>query len=141
MKGIDNWFQSSQVNPDILLGIGIGLAVLIFLLVYGAYLYQRRRHYKVFEKEMKSLDLEPNQENTLTEMVRRYSMNEPVQVLVSERLFDDLATREMRRILSGIGTIEAKEQYIDTLYAIRTKTYHPRYLTEEAISSGGVAAA
>jgi hypothetical protein len=61
-------------------------------------------------------------------MVRRYKVGEPVQVLYSPKLFDDIATAEMRRILGSQGSTQAKESFINTIYEIRTKTYHPDWL-------------
>ena len=119
MPGINSFFESSQVDPDLLLGLAIGIAVIIFILVYGTYRYQRWWHYKHFEQEMKTLDLAPEQETTLADMVKRYAMNEPVRILYSQRLFDDLACKEMQRILASAGSAEAKEQFIDALYEIR----------------------
>ena len=140
MPGI-TFFQSSQVDPRILLGLAIGFSLFIFVIVYGTYRYQRWRHYKVFKQEMKTLDLDPEQENTLGDMVRRYAMHEPVQILYSQRLFDDLACKEMRRILASAGSEEAKERFIDALYEIRTKTYNPSWLTDSSLLTGKAEAA
>ncbi len=130
MPGVPNWFESSQIDPTILLWFAVGLAILIFILVYGTYRYQRWREYRRFADEMKTLDLDPSEENTLGAMVKRYAMREPVQILYSQRMFDELACKEMQRILASAGSADIKEQFIDTLYEIRTKTYNPAWLTE-----------
>ena len=90
---------------------------------------------------MKTLDLAPEQETTLADMVKRYAMNEPVRILYSQRLFDDLACKEMQRILASAGSAEAKEQFIDALYEIRAKTYNSAWLTDSRLVTGKAEAA
>jgi len=107
-----------------------GITLLSVAIIYGTYRYQRWCKFKEFENEMKSLDLNPEQEGTLGDMVRRYQVGEPVQILYSPKLFDDMATAEMKRILGSQGSAEAKQKFIDAIYNIRTKTYHPDWATE-----------
>ena len=125
-----SFIDAKQVDTDILLYILSGIAVLVFAIVYGSYRYNRWRRFKEFEGEMKSLDLNPEQEGTLGDMVRRYQVGEPVQILYSPKLFDDMATAEMKRILGSQGSAEAKEKFINAIYNIRTKTYHPDWIGE-----------
>ncbi|MFH1738101.1 MAG: hypothetical protein ABIH23_03775 [bacterium] len=126
------FMNPEQVNTDVLLYILSGIALLVFTIVYGSYRYNRWRRFKEFEDEMKSLDLNPEQEGTLGDMVRRYQVGEPVQILYSPKLFDDMATAEMKRILGSQGSAEAKEKFINAIYNIRTKTYHPDWIGELA---------
>ena len=65
----------------------------------------------------------------MASLVKRYQVGEPVQILYSAKLFDDLATAEMRRILASQGSAEAKEKFINSLYEIRTRTYHPDWVS------------
>ncbi len=123
-----NFFANSPVDPQLLLWILVGIAVLVFSIVYGTYRYNRWRRFKEFENEMKSLDLNPEQEGTLASMVKRYQVGQPVQVLYSSKLFDDMAAAEMERILGSQGSAEAKERFIDTIYEIRMRTYHSDWL-------------
>ncbi len=125
-----NFFANSPVDPQLLLWILVGVAVLVFSIVYGTYRYNRWRRFKEFENEMRTLDLNPEQEGTLASMVKRYQVGQPVQVLYSSKLFDDMATAEMQRILGSQGSAEAKERFINTIYEIRTRTYHADWLGE-----------
>ena len=58
-------------------------------------------------------------------MVKRYAMEEPVTILYSERLFDEMAADEIQRVIASPASAQAKEQFIDTIYKIRVRTYHP----------------
>lgn len=120
-----DFYTVAKVDTKIVLTVLGGITTLAFLIIYGTYRYQRWCKFKEFENEMKSLDLNPDQEGTLGDMVRRYQIGEPVQILYSPKLFDDLATAEMRRILGSQGSVETKQKFIDAIYDIRTKTYHP----------------
>jgi len=116
---------SSAINPEMLLQILVTVTVLILLITFLAYKYQRWKRYQEFLREMKALDLDPNAEGTLAGMVKRYSMDEPVKIFFSVRLFDDMASTEMWRVLGSAGSQKAKQEFIDTLYTIRDRTYHP----------------
>ncbi|MFH1737691.1 MAG: hypothetical protein ABIH23_01695, partial [bacterium] len=113
MPGIDLFEPTTQVNPNILLGVSIGLAILIFITVYGIYRYQRWLHFMIFENEIKMLDLDPDEVSMLSEMVKRYAKHNPDEVLRSQSFFDDIASKEMQRILSSGQSAEDKEQFID----------------------------
>ena len=137
-----NFFDpATQVNPDTLLAVSIGLATLIFAMSYGIYRYQRWLHFKVFENEMKMLDLDPDEETTLSAMVKRYAMHKPDEVLHSRSFFDDIACKEMQRILSSGGSAESKEESIEALYQIRTKTSNPPWIKEAQLLAGEAEAA
>ncbi len=122
------WKEASEVEPLTLLKFVGGILCVIFVFVYLNHRYQRWKRYNEFVTEMKTLDLDPDSEGTLAGMVRRYSMNEPVNVLCSPRLFDEMATHEMMRVLSSSGSMKAKQEFIDTVYKIRKKTYHPDWI-------------
>ena len=85
--------------------------------------YQKWRRYQLFITELKTLDLDPKQEGTFADLVKRYNMDQPVNILYSKRLYDELASTEMIRILSSPGSVTAKAAYIDSLYEIRDRTY------------------
>ena len=74
---------------------------------------------------MTLLELDDVQENTLTDLVKRYAQKEPVSVLFSLRLFDDMATKEISRVLGSAGSAMQKQQYVNLVYEIRKKTYFP----------------
>ncbi len=124
-------FESSSVDSTVLVYSLIAIMITILLIVFGTYRYKRWKKFKEFETEMKALDLEPEQEGTLAEMVKRYSMDEPVNILFSARLFDEMASSEIKRVLGSAASIKLKQEFIDKVYFIRTKTYHPDWLASE----------
>lgn len=124
-----NMYKARDIDPQLLIGIMVSLAVLIGLLIYGTYRYQRWKRYMEFEEEMKTLDLDSDSEGTLAGMVKRFNMDEPVNILFSVRLFDEMAANEIMRVLASPGSTQAKQSFIDSIYKIRTKTYHPDWLT------------
>ncbi len=132
-------FKSSDVDPTFLVYILGGIVALILATIYCTYRYKKWKQFKEFEAEMKSLDLAPEDEGTLADMVKRYSMDEPVNILFSARLFDEMASSEIRRVLGSPASAKLKQDFIDKVYMIRTKTYHPDWLNaaakEEAIES------
>ncbi|MFH1739903.1 MAG: hypothetical protein ABIH23_12905 [bacterium] len=118
------WITPSG-DPQILFGILGTVAVLVAILIYASYRYKRWKKHQRFIEELNQLSLEENEGMTLIGLVKRYAMDEPVEVLYSLRVFDDLAEKEMCRILGLQGSQETKQKYIDLLYKIRQKTYFP----------------
>ncbi|HPP01160.1 MAG TPA: hypothetical protein PLX83_11230 [bacterium] len=119
----------TEIEAEVLLWILGIFTFLVLAIVLMVYLYNRRVKFKEFESEMKALDLEPRAEGTLADLVKRHSLNEPVNVLFSTSLFDEMASAEIRRILSSPAPAQEKQERIDLLYHIRTKTYHPDWLS------------
>lgn len=126
-----NVFESKGTDPVVLVYILLGLAFIIFALVYSLHRYNKWKKFKVFEDEMKSLDLNPDDESAFTGMVKRFELEEPVNVLMSARLFDEMATKEIEKVLGSAGSKSAKEKFIEAVYRIRTKTYHSDWLNQE----------
>ena len=123
-------FKNSTVNSDILVWVLVTLALIIFGLVYGMHRYNKWKKFKLFEDEMRALDLNPDDESTFAGMVKRFALEEPVNVLMSARLFDEMATKEIEKVLGSAGSKTSKEHFIKQVYRIRTKTYHPDWLRE-----------
>lgn len=119
------FFDNNPIDPTTLAYILIVLSGLVFAVVYGSYRYQRFKKLKEFNDEMRQLELDPSEENTLTELVKRHALNEPVNVLLSKRLFDELAAEEIAHVLGSAGSAGAKANFVNILYEIRRKTYHP----------------
>lgn len=117
------FFVASSADPTIVFTILGGILVALAISTYGVYRYQKWRRFKVFENEMQQLGLNPNQEGTFGDLVRRYKMNDPIQILYSLRMFDEIASREMERVLGSPGSMKAKNEFIQTLYEIRERTY------------------
>jgi hypothetical protein len=126
-------FENKGTDPAVLVYILLGLAIIIFALIYSLHRYSKWKKFKVFEDEMKSLDLNPDDENAFTGMVKRFELEEPVNVLMSARLFDEMATKEIEKVLGSAGSKSAKERFIESIYRIRTKTYHSDWLKQEEI--------
>ncbi|MGC9328289.1 MAG: hypothetical protein ACP5I1_11690 [Candidatus Hinthialibacter sp.] len=121
-------YETSDFDLSVFLYFIGGLILSIFLFILGSIQFNRWKKYKEFEEEMKSLDLDPSQEKTLSSMAKRRSLSDPAHLLMSVRLFDELASEEMKRILRSPASAKFKQAYIDKIYRIRTKTYHPEWL-------------
>lgn len=120
-------FDPQSIDPARLVQFMIGLAILIGILIYGTFKYRKWKRFKEFELEMKTLGLDPESEGAFADMVRRYKFSQPVNVIYSPRLFDEMATSELERILSSPGSQQAKENFVNTVYEIRSKTYQPEW--------------
>ena len=130
--GID-LFNNNALNVAAFAWFFAIVALLIVLFTGGSYLWQRYKKQLEFKMEMEALGLDPRQEGTLTSIVKRYRMQEPMSILLSEQLFDEMATREMIRILGSQASLETKDHYIRELYVIRERTYK-RDLEEDSPS-------
>jgi hypothetical protein len=115
------------IDPTYVLIFLGGVALIVFILVLLTYYYQNRRRYLVLEDEVKSLDLDNESEMTLVGMVKRFTRNEPITILSSERLFDEMASREILRVLSSPASSRDKQRFIDVVYKIRKRTYHSKF--------------
>lgn len=124
-------FDPRPMDPTLLLAAVAGFAVLFCGLIYGTHLYNRWKRYKTFEDEMKALDLNGGDETALAGMVKRFEMEEPVNVLLSPRLFDEMAVREIQRVLASPGSPHSKQRFIDAIYRIRLRTYHPEWPVDD----------
>ena len=128
IKGIQ--FFTTDAEIEIIFWVLVGIASTAFVLFYASYRYRRWHRYKEFEDEMRSLDLDREQEGTFAAMIKRYRIGEPVQILYDLKRFDDLASAEMRRILGSPGSAEAKENFINALYDIRMRTYNADWVEQ-----------
>jgi len=114
-----------SVSPELLI---TALLIFIAVVLVTLFLYRKYMNYKktkLFLEELEVLELGRVESNTLTTLVKRYALNEPVEILYSLRLFDELAEKEMARVLSSPLSSDSKTQYVDLLYRIRVKTYFP----------------
>jgi hypothetical protein len=121
-------WKANNADPMLLIGILLGILVVVLSVVVGTLFYQRWKRYNEFIGELKTLDLNPEEEGTLASMVKRYQMDEPVNILFSPRLFDEMASHEILRVLGSSATTKTKQKFIDQVYAIRTRTYHSDWL-------------
>lgn len=120
---IGDLFRNQPIDPTVMIYALIGMAVIIGLIMYMTYRYQRYKKFVEFREEMATLELASDEETVLSDMVKRFSMQEPVQILLSKRVFDELAAQEINRILGSPGSVKAKEAFINLVYEIRKKTY------------------
>lgn len=117
------WFAPTEIPIQTLLVVVIALSsiILIIFMIYRRYI--RFKKLQSFHEEMDLMQFENQESKTLDDIVKRYALNEPVEILYSLRLFDEMAEKEMERILSSSMPSKAKDKYIDLLYQIRHKTY------------------
>ncbi len=117
-------FKSSGIQSKEVVYVLLAIAVVTGIIIYLSYRYQRFKKFREFMDEVEMLDLGNEEEDTLSNMVKQYALKEPVQILVSLRLFDEMATKEISRILASAGSAAAKQKFVDLVYEIRKKTYY-----------------
>ncbi len=118
-----DFITPNALNATIIVWFFVIVAACICVFTVGSYLWKRYLKNREFRFEMQTLGLDTEQEGTLAAIVKRYRMDEPMSILLSEQIFDEMATREMVRILSSPASAEIKEKYIGELYDIRQRTY------------------
>ncbi len=123
MKGFEFDWISPKGDPVLILGTLAAVTFLVAVVTFASYRFRRWQKQRRFIEELDQIALEENEGNALINLVKRYAMDEPVEILYSLRRFDELARREMARVLALPGSKESKQEYIDLLYSIRQKTY------------------
>lgn len=114
------------------LSFGIGCIVLIVLIVFVHKRYTRYIKERAFLDEIQTLEMEQSESDTLFSLVRRYALNEPVDILYSQRLFDELAVKEISRVLGSPLSKENKTKFVNLIYNIRQKTYNQSLMPESS---------
>lgn len=127
LESADALYRGADGDPYFLIKIMCLLLLLIGGILVITFWYHRWKKYNNFIAEMKALDLNPEEEGTLAAMVKRHSMSEPVNILFSARLFDEMASDEILRVLGSPASAVSKQKFIDQVYNIRTRTYHPEW--------------
>lgn len=118
-----SFFQPSEI-PLTTFVTAIAICLIIAGLIYYFYKsYDRMRKEKNLRDEMDMLDFGNEESSTLFDMVKRHTLNEPVEVLYSLKLFDELAQEEIARVLSSAMSSDSKGKYVEMIYNIRRKTY------------------
>ncbi|MDP8246495.1 MAG: hypothetical protein P9L94_20615 [Candidatus Hinthialibacter antarcticus] len=119
----------------------IAITVLILLVIISViyYFFKRFKKLEEFKNELQSLGLGEEGESTLVDMVKRYAMQEPLDILMSVKTFDQMAIQEIERILASAGSSKAKQKFINLIYEIRLKTYYAELIdaNEEIEDSAG----
>ncbi|MDP8246352.1 MAG: hypothetical protein P9L94_19870 [Candidatus Hinthialibacter antarcticus] len=124
-------YKNSDVSMEAFLSLGIGCILLIVLVIFLHKRYMRYVKEREFLDEISTLEMEQSESDTLLSLVRRYALNEPVDILYSQRLFDELAVKEISRVLGSPLSKENKTKFVNMIYNIRQKTYN-QSLTPEA---------
>lgn len=129
---MSNIYQNTEISLEAFLSIGLGCVGLIVLIYYLHKRYVRYKKEREFIDELDTLEMEQSESDTLFSLVRRYALNEPVDILYSQRLFDELAVKEISRVLASPLSKESKSKFVNMIYNIRQKTYG-----QEMMSDGG----
>lgn len=118
-----NFYKTTANQTELVLWILLGIVLLIMLIIFITYRYKRFKLFKQFSQEMEQLEFDNDEETTLTHLVKRHALKEPISVLFSIQLFDELAAIEISKVLGSSGSTAAKQNFINLIYEIRKKTY------------------
>ncbi|MBI1387715.1 MAG: hypothetical protein GC154_04640 [bacterium] len=125
------FFTNTTVDSSVYIYSGIAFILFLVIIIVAYYYFQRFKKIQELKEEMEQLDLGDEGEGAVIDMVKRYAMQEPVEILLSIRKFDEMAIQEIERVLSSAGSSKAKQQFIDLIYEIRMKTYFPNLSNSE----------
>jgi hypothetical protein len=128
-------YRTTTIEPYSLLLCLVGVIFILVLAIFLNYRYKWFKKYKQLKESMVYLDLNQEEENLLAGMIERSRLEEPVKVLFSLPLFDDLATKEIRRVLCTPGSSKAKQAYIQLVYDIRQRTFFPDWNVKEILKT------
>lgn len=120
-------WNPSCTTPIAFFLIAVLSVALLILLPSLIRQYNRFLRAQQFRKMIEPMALERKDTNILWELVQRYALNEPMLIVYSLPLFDDLVQKEMVRVLGHPCPSMAKMQYIDFLYGLRQKMYFEGY--------------
>lgn len=118
-------FKNTAISTEVFISVLVILAILTLVCTFGAHYYRKFKKIQEFKDELTQLELDQDQENAMVELIKRYAMNEPVEILMSVRLFDEMAAKEINRILASSGSSSAKQNFVNMVYDIRKKTFYP----------------
>lgn len=124
------FFNSTSSDATSLVYFLVGLLALTALVSIAVYRYRRFKTYQEFTQELSLLQFDESEETALTNIVKRHSLKEPVTVLFSLKLFDELATKEISRVLGSPGSIAQKQKFVNLVYEIRKKTYFQDFVSK-----------
>lgn len=127
MPETTTFFSNTTVDTHIYVIVFIIVGLIVLTATVGVHYYKRFKKMRQFKEELEQLDLGETGENTFVDLIKRYALNEPVDVLMSVKLFDDMAMQEINRILGSSGSMTSKQQFVNMIYDIRQKTYFPEY--------------
>lgn len=122
------FFSNSNYSIDVFIYALLAISVVIAAAVYGNNKYQWFQKISRFRDEMHALEFGADDEELMSDLVRRYMMKEPCEALASLPLFDELAQKEIQRVLSSPGSSESKEDFVKRIYEIRQKAFFPEWV-------------
>ncbi len=120
-----SFFQSNSANLETIIFLVLGCTLFCVAVFFIYKKYMRFKKEQELQEEMELRDFESVESSTVNDLVKRYKMNEPINIMYSLKLFDELAQKEMSRVLSSPLSSQSKTQYVDLLYRIRQKMYSP----------------
>ncbi len=123
------FFSNSNYSIDVFIYALLAISVVIAAVIYGNNKYQWFQKVSRFRDEMHALEFGADDEALMSDLVSRYMMKEPCEALASLPLFDELAQKEIERVLSSPGSSEAKEDFVKRIYEIRQKAFFPEWVS------------
>lgn len=122
MDNITFFSPNTQSTGLLFVFIVIMVSIMLFL-TFMFYRYRLMKLYEKFAKEMLHFNFNQDQALLLTSITKRNSVRDPLSVLFSLKLFDELASKEISKILSSQVSSIQKQQFINHIYEIRKKTF------------------
>lgn len=125
------FFSNTSIQWGPYLYFAITLLVLLVSSSVIYFFFKRYKKLEEFKNELQSLGLGDEGESTLVDMVKRYAMKEPLDILMSVKTFDQMAIQEIERVLASAGSSKAKQKFINLIYEIRLKTYYAELVDKD----------
>lgn len=128
------FFQNTAYSVDVFLYSLLAISALIAVSVWFSRQYQFMLKYNRLQTEMRALDFRPEEEAVMNDLTRRYIEKEPCEALDSLPLFDQIAQREIERVLSTPGSCAAKEEFVRRIYEIRQKAFFSHLMSSSSLN-------
>lgn len=125
-----SWMKSGGMDTGTAIVLLIGLILCVTIFIGINMLYAHLRKVQRLEAKAGMLDLGDKEVAWVMKLSRAYKVKEPAKILCSMRLFDELAAKEIERILSTEGSNNNKDQTIHRIYEIRDKLFRPAFVVE-----------
>ncbi len=125
---MDKVFSSRVWNPAAISPEAMIIGAIVLIGIFFLFPYILRKYYQYLEsmrfmEEVYAMALEGEDSSILRNLVKRYTLNDPVKIFYSLPLFDELVQKEMMRVLRNPYSSNTKMKYIDHLYDLRQKMY------------------
>ncbi|MBI1386933.1 MAG: hypothetical protein GC154_00610 [bacterium] len=123
MNELQPMWKTQDVSGEAIVTVLLIAVCLIGLIIFVHRRYVRYKKERQFIDELETMEMGQTESDTLFNLVRRYALNEPVDILYSVRLFDELAVKEIERVLASPLSSDSKSKFVNLIYSIRQKTY------------------